>query len=411
MRGTTRRMLVVVALTAGAVTSTAWQAGAGAGAGQVGVEWAKVAIGLPAPTGPHPVGHATAHLVDRSRPDPWVADRPYREVMVSLWYPARRAEHRPRAPYRTAAEAAHADRRLPEIGLPSGALDWTGPTHAREGAPVDRRGGRYPVVLYSSGHLASRTLGTGVAEDLASRGYVVVAVDHTHEAAEVEFPGGRVEVGSVPVPTGLDDPWFVEFHRRTMDARVKDLRFVLDRLATLPAVSGALDLTRVGMFGVSAGGATAIELMYHDRRVRAGADLDSGLSYDPYGEVLPPVAVEGLDRPVLLMGSEQSGLSHRTDPSLASFWRNQRGWKLDLLLRGSNHPSFSDRQVFVPRLGAAGLLTPEQVSRHVGTIDPARSVEAQRTYLAAFFDRFLRGRAEHLLDGPSPRYPEVEFRR
>ncbi|PBO19749.1 lipase, partial [Streptomyces albidoflavus] len=49
------------------------------------------------------------------------------------------------------------------------------------GAPVDGRRGR-PVVLYSPGLQISRTLGTATAIELASRGYVVVAVDHTYEA-------------------------------------------------------------------------------------------------------------------------------------------------------------------------------------------------------------------------------------
>ena len=33
------------------------------------------------------------------------------------------------------------------------------------------------------------------------------------------------------------------------------------------------------------------------------------------------------------------------------------------------------------------------------------------TYLGAFFDQFLRGRAQPLLRGPSPRHPEVVFTR
>ncbi len=37
-----------------------------------------------------------------------------------------------------------------------------------------------------------------MAEDLASRGYIVVTIDHTHDADEVEFPDGRVEVRTIP---------------------------------------------------------------------------------------------------------------------------------------------------------------------------------------------------------------------
>ncbi|MHC8564032.1 alpha/beta hydrolase [Streptomyces albidoflavus] len=72
-------------------------------------------------------------------------------------------------------------------------MDWAGVrTQAAAGAPPDDRR-RRPVVLYSPGLQISRTLGTATAIELASRGYVTVAVDHTYEAPAVEFPGGRVE--------------------------------------------------------------------------------------------------------------------------------------------------------------------------------------------------------------------------
>lgn len=43
---------------------------------------------LPRPTGSHPVGRRTLHLVDRHRTDPWVPTAGNRELMVSVSYPA-----------------------------------------------------------------------------------------------------------------------------------------------------------------------------------------------------------------------------------------------------------------------------------------------------------------------------------
>ena len=45
----------------------------------------------------------------------------------------------------------------------------------------------------------------------------------------------------------------------------------------------------------------------------------------------------------------------------------------------------------------------------IGTIDPGSTVAAERAYIGAFFDLHLRHRDNHLLDGPSPRYPDVQF--
>ncbi|MGW7821814.1 hypothetical protein ACWGLF_27680 [Streptomyces puniciscabiei] len=46
---------------------------------------------LPSPTGPHAVGRDILHLVDQHRPDPWVPSAGPRQLMVSMYYPARPA--------------------------------------------------------------------------------------------------------------------------------------------------------------------------------------------------------------------------------------------------------------------------------------------------------------------------------
>ncbi len=178
---------------------------------------------------------------------------------------------------------------------------------------------------------------------------------------------------------------------------------------------GALDLSLVGMFGFSYGGYAAGEAMLYDRRIDAGVNLDGtmahgfGASEDwPYapGEVVK----RGLDRPFLLFGhTGNNHLGPSGDPSWQQFWATQRGWKLDLTLRGSAHESFSDIQVVAPQIARGLGLPPATFEPVIGTIDPERSISAQRAYIASFFDLHLRGRDTHLLDGPSASFPEVEF--
>ena len=69
--------------------------------------------------------------------------------------------------------------------------------------------------------------------------------------------------------------------------------------------------------------------------------------------------------------------------------------------------SYSDLQTIVPQLGAR--VAPERREAAVGTVDPRRSIAAQRDYVGAFFDLHLRGRDRHLFDGESPRHPDVDF--
>lgn len=353
---------------------------------------APLQLTLPAPTGPYAVGTVALHLVDRSRPDPWAGPGRHRELMVSVWYPARHTERYPRAPWLPPGAAAAV---LAAEGVEPGSVNVP-LTHGHDGAPVRRRG-RLPVVVYSPGNDAVRSANTIVVEELASRGYLVVTIDHTYDGV-VEFPDGRVVT---PVPDG---PGSAQMHR----LRVGDTRFVLAAMAavdaghnpdaehrSLPAgLAGAFDLRSVGMFGTSAGGATTAAAMFEDPRIRAGLSLD--------GPVTGPVVKAGLNRPFMLI---EAKINRRDYPDLAEFWSRLRGWRLNLGVTGAAHLSYSDYEALVPQLAPVlGLNIEEQI----GVLDPGRGIAVQQAYPRAFFDQHLRRRG-HLLDGPSPDFPEVRF--
>jgi len=119
-----------------------------------------------------------------------VPAEPVRELMVSLWYPARRVHDHPLAPWLPPAAWARFEQ---DGGLPRGVLRVP-LAHGGVDAPVDRQHGGRPVVLYSPGRGGNRDSSTVLVEQLVSRGYVVVTIDHPHDASEVEFPDGWVEV-------------------------------------------------------------------------------------------------------------------------------------------------------------------------------------------------------------------------
>ncbi|MEV4188995.1 hypothetical protein AB0J28_46930 [Streptosporangium canum] len=56
-------------------------------------------------------------------------------------------------------------------------------------------------------------------------------------------------------------------------------------------------------------------------------------------------------------------------------------------------------------------LSKKELAGSVGTIPEKRALAFQRAYPLAFFDRFLRGKKSPLLDGPTPRFPEVTYTR
>ncbi|MFD8387993.1 alpha/beta hydrolase family protein [Streptomyces sp. NPDC059680] len=374
-------------------------------------------LSLPAPSGRFRVGEVDLHLVDRSRPDPWHSGQGRRELMVSVYYPATHTAGRPAAPYMVPAAAAHFDDVTANdylgLHIPPGRADWARTvTHVTRGAPVATgRSGRLPVVLYSPGLGEPRTWGTTLAADVTGHGYAVVTIDNTYESPEVQFPDGSLATMPPPpsTPHAID-----AYIRKALAVRVADTRFVLDQLQAMNSgrnpdaegqplpqgLAGALDPAGVGMFGHSMGGTAAALAMDADHRITTGIDMDGNLTY--IDGSLMPVARHGLDRPFLLLGKDGDT---DTGPGWQSFRAHTPGWNRQLTLRGSAHGSFTDAEALVPQLH----LRPCEREDDIGTIDPATAIRTNEAYVSAYFDHWLRGGSGHLLEGPSPKYPDMVF--
>ena len=335
---------------------------------------------LPAPTGPYPVGWEALHVVDPDRPDPWAPPAP-RELMVSVWYPAAAARG-PHVPYATAEESRLM---LESVGLttvPSDSLTRV-QTHARIGTPPLPGRHRLPLVVLSPGLTDPRWMQTTLAEDLASRGYLVVAVDHPYEGAVVTLPGGRVVQSLMATldPDGAD----------IVASRVRDLSLVLDRVLAHPRYGRMADPDRVAVVGHSMGGATAAATLLADPRVDAGINLDGTFHHPPDRD---------LTRPFLMLGADPHPRPHQPgqDPTWDRTWPHLTTWGRWLYIPQMVHRSPSDVAVVGEWLGLA-----------IQPLPGARCVEITRTYVAAFLDQHLRQRHQPLLDGPSPHFPEVQF--
>ncbi|MER7504841.1 alpha/beta hydrolase [Nonomuraea pusilla] len=335
-------------------------------------------VTLPAPTGSHPVGTVSLHLVDRGRPDPWVPTEKARELMVSLWYPAAKGGGTT-APYMTDEEAKALLEGQEITGVPSEAVSGTR-THAVTGARPAGRKGTLPLVVLSPGFTMPRSSLTALAEELASRGYVVAGIDHVHESFGTSLPGGRF--ADCVACKEQEGGW--KSGDKVVMGRQADVSFVLDRLlGRHPVWKGArlIDRSRVGMAGHSIGGASTSWTMVKDARVRAGVNMD--------GTSFVPVPEQGLKRPFMLMGAGEDREPGGKDATWGRDWARMTGWKRWITLEGADHGSFTDYSL---------------MSRQ-----SARELEVTRAYVAAFMDRHLRGEDEPLLDGPSKTYPEVKF--
>jgi dienelactone hydrolase len=345
---------------------------------------------LPEPTGPGAVGMTSLWLTDASRPDPWATEVSARELMVSLWYPAEPSDG-PRAPYMTAAESALFLAGKGAGDVPPDTLS-TVRTNAVADAPPAGPPRGLPLVVLSPGFTFPRATLTGLAEDLASHGYVVAGIEHTYESEATAFPDGRVTTCRAREAPRRDRP------EKVAAGRAADVRFVLDQLTgARPASPGAtlIDPDRIAMAGHSIGGAAAVAAMLADARVRAGIDMDGATSAE--------IPDAGLARPFLFLGKPPPAIVKGPGSTVSTWerdWRRLTGWKRWLVVAGAIHASFTDLTLIVDQAGI-------EVGAH---LPGARSLDITRAYVLAFFDQHLRGESRLLLDGPSARYPEVGFR-
>lgn len=349
---------------------------------------------LPHPTGPYATGRDTLFLTDHTRTDPWVPAAGPRQLLVSLNYPARPGTGGDPAPYMTEEEARLMLAQRGLEGVPPELISDTG-THARTAArPAP---GRFPLVLLSPGFGTPRATLTGLAEELASRGYVVATADHPYESTGTQLPDGRVLTCAAcdKVDAQPDQAARREVLADVSAGRADDFSFLLDRLTGPDPAwrhSRTIDPRRVGMAGHSIGGNAASSTMAADHRVDAGVNMD--------GTFFDPAPVRGLDgRPFLMLGTDP-GHGPGTDESWDDAWARLDGFKRWLTVRDSGHFTFTD----LPEIGEQlGIEDPD------APLSAARSTTITRSYVTAFFDRSLRGRPARLLNGPTPADPEVLF--
>lgn len=194
--------------------------------------------------GQYAVGVRTISLVRKDVPDiakaaatspaPNPLPRYDRPLKVEVWYPATLA-------------AGQAQTTLYSDSLGSGPGDpkrpvvpFTFPGRAARDAAPNNTGGKYPLVIFSHGYPGSRYLLSYLAENLASKGYVVASIDHTDS-------------------THADKAAFAS----TLLNRAQDDQAVLDGVAALSVagsgfLNGLVDANNTALLGYSMGGYGAL---------------------------------------------------------------------------------------------------------------------------------------------------------
>jgi len=335
-------------------------------------------IVLPAPAGKHAVGVATFSWTDSARVDSLASPPALRTVLGRIWYPAQSVQGKPPAPY-----ADHLD---------ATANEWTAlhsrvRTHSYAGAPFATGVSRAPVIVLAPGRSTASFDYTTLGEDLASHGYIVVAVDSPFHS-KVVLPDGTLapirfpSMGPATYPHGIDSA------QTPMNALVStDLRFALARVPSLDRaheiLRGHLDLTRVGMFGHSNGGMAGSRACALESVCRAFFSIE--------GQQTREIRLNGVDKPYGLLYSEQT-LSFDTAGVFTEMRRHAKGPFELYRVAGAGHNSVTDLLLVRPTL-------------FTYAIDARRGLDVTHAIVRNFFDRYLVGAIAKV------EFPEVRVER
>ena len=374
---------------------------------------------IPSPTGPYAIGTLTYHWTDASRAEVFSADPgDARSLMAQVWYPATSAAASPKAPYiadaRAFSQAQAALHSLPDFIFAH--LEYAA-GNAVSAAALSESQPKYPILIFLEGLTGYRQMNTFQVEELVSHGYIVVALDQPYVAASVVFPDRQIVFG---LSKDQIDPLIqqsilpieqtprlhgVPFEEGIIPYLSSDVLFALDQLEIMNRadpmgiLTGALDLSRVGVFGISIGGIVASEACRSDARLIACLVMDAPM----------PAIVEqdGLTQPALWITRDAATMQAEgwTQPDIDQHQSTMRGAfntshgdRYFLRVPGMFHANLMDAPFFSPFVDDLGI---------TGPINPQRAHQIINAYSLAFFNRHVKGQHMNMPDELRLAFPEV----
>ncbi|MEJ7822652.1 MAG: hypothetical protein WKF85_10050 [Chitinophagaceae bacterium] len=259
------------------------------------------------------IGTVTYHSIDTSRKEIF-SDKGNRkrEMMMQIWYPAKKNIQDKFAPYIEDAETFTPA--LAELfGYPKFFLAHLKyvKTNAISNAEISNAEEKFSVLIYHTGINGCRQLNTFQIQELVSQGYIVAGIDNPGAVALVQFPDGTFikglpiekiqalthqsieDLNEIPKLNGIEMkdgviPFFAE-----------DISFVINCLEKInendskKILTHHIDTTKIGVFGVSLGGIVVAAAASKDNRIKACLIMESAMPKD--------VMLNGLKIPTMIM--------------------------------------------------------------------------------------------------------------
>jgi len=379
---------------------------------------------LPSPSGPYDVGIKYDYFLAGDRPGILTSEpADFQKIYLEIRYPAEIPSTG--QPVKYWENASEKSKIISAFwgGLPSFLFNHFSliRTHSYLNAPLSTAERTFPVLIFNHGFLGLPSLNTVLLEELASHGFIIFSIGHSDSAPFFIGRAGSIKALD-PNNEDLrmrmrenDDPEVKNIadrlrHSRSVEEQeillrqflaknpknqqslfrwAKDISLAVDEIDKLNTgnsfFSGKLDLDRIGVFGVSFGGAASIQTCVREERCKAAISIDC----PQFGDFLDRT----VSQPIMFMSSEQNkGLNDL-------FLQTKNNPLYLVMIKNTTHQNLSDISVW------GGLFKMQML----GKIDGERCLYIQNRYVLAFFDQHLKRSESRLLNGPSPEYPEVEL--
>ena len=335
---------------------------------------------LPKPTGPFSVGTQIFEWQDNSREEWFTQDSAdFRRLVIQIWYPTNDVgfdylpyiDH-PEVRTNTIAE---------QLNLPKYFIKHIKnvKSNAILNAALFTGASPLPIIIFSHGLGGMRMQNSVQIEELASRGYFVLSMDHAYDANITVFADGSMADYRSGVRGGLTEDEFWEVRLPQLNTRAADISYILNKIELLQKQGinqwKDVDIDRVGVFGHSFGGSSSIVASFNDSRIDACLNLD--------GWIVPvesKIIHRGLSIPFLFIGQETWKDSPLNYTKLDSLIRSSGGDKK--LIHGTKHMAFTDTPQFSPIATKIGIS---------GSLDMHSIRQAINAHTLMFFDKNVKG--------------------
>ncbi|MCB5185460.1 hypothetical protein LG201_09630 [Methylobacillus gramineus] len=398
----------------------------------IAVLWLFPIPDLPKPSGPHAVGVKTFELVDHNRLGVFTQNKAEpRRLLIRVWYPATRPQHQAPQPYLSADETQYTIRGIGEfIGFsPLFTYMRNAQTNSFADAPLIKGASQLPTVFFSHGYASSLGWNTVLMEHLASHGYVIYSIQHTHDALPTVFADHTIadtdpeliaaarksSIGAGILPPTMSKSFTAhsiseqliahvdgamemlsEKQRLVVESApvwVQDRLFVHDQLqhsvvpSSVHSIVAASNLTRTGEMGLSFGGSVSGAVCMLDSRCGAVVNIDGGDFH-----YLPVNA--DLGKPLLMLHSDidlfyksfgiEKSYTRRSLNDFAYESFEHAGDHPDIhriQLKGVTHNGLSDFSLFL-RTPLSDML--------IGPTPATKAINMENDFILGFFDKHLR---------------------